>query len=80
MRIPLMKKCSVELDIMRKFEADSKPYPQTNKLVSSAFKNINEIVYKKYCMEIQISSLLHKKPDLQDQSQVPPLSTQLRKS
>jgi len=80
MIILLMTKCSGVLDLMRKSKEDSRLYLLTNNMVSSALKNKNRIVYQRYFKEIQIPCLLHRKLDLQDLSQVPPLSTKLNKS
>jgi hypothetical protein len=64
-----MMKCSGELDLMRKSEADSKLFPLTNKLVSSAFKNTGKN---------SLPKILHGESNLMPPSQE--LSTKLRKS
>jgi hypothetical protein len=74
-----MMKCW-ELDLMRKFKADSRLCLLTNKLVSSAFKSIDETIYRRYCKEIQNPCLLHRNLNPQDMMQVYPLSTKLKKS
>jgi hypothetical protein len=80
MIILLMKKCSGELDLMRKFEAYSKLFPLTNKLVSQDFKNKGKTIYQRYCKESQYPHLLHMKLGLRDLIQVATPSTKLRKS
>jgi hypothetical protein len=75
-----MTRCSGELDLMRKFKADSRLCPLTNRLVSSAFKSIDETIYQGYCKESQNPCLLHRKINPQDLIQFAQLSTQLKKS
>jgi hypothetical protein len=49
---------SGELDRMKKFKSESILYLLTNRLVSSAFKSIDEIVYQRYYKESQNPFLL----------------------